>query len=113
MQALFGWHVRWPGAPARDSGHTIHVGSDDHYIALHRARGRLRRRRFRQGSAAQPYRRQVDDLDAVEAKVVAAGLTPFSMAITIRAAGSYFLSPDPDGIECEVVSYRRRGTNNR
>ena len=38
MEALFGWHVRWQGA-ARNGGHTIHVGSDDHYIALYTGRG--------------------------------------------------------------------------
>ena len=34
MEALFDWHVRWSG-PAQNGGHTIHVGSNDHYVALH------------------------------------------------------------------------------
>jgi catechol 2,3-dioxygenase-like lactoylglutathione lyase family enzyme len=38
MESLFGWHVRWQGA-ARNGGHTIHVGSDDHYVALYSGRG--------------------------------------------------------------------------
>ncbi|WP_296340255.1 hypothetical protein [Reyranella sp.] len=37
MEALFGWHIRWQGA-ARNGGHTIHVGSDDHYVALYTGR---------------------------------------------------------------------------
>ncbi len=38
MKTLFGWHVRWQGA-ARDGGHTIHVGSQDHDVALYTGRG--------------------------------------------------------------------------
>ena len=33
MERLFDWHVRWSG-PAQNGGHTIHVGSNDHYVAL-------------------------------------------------------------------------------
>src|SRR3546814_17302275 len=34
LSAIFGWHERWRG-PARDGGHTIHLGSDAAYIALY------------------------------------------------------------------------------
>ena len=34
MQRIFGWHVRWKG-PARDNGNVVHVGTDDHYLALY------------------------------------------------------------------------------
>lgn len=34
--SLFNWHIRWQG-PARSGGHTIHVGSEDHYLALYSA----------------------------------------------------------------------------
>ena len=37
MERLFDWRVRWSG-PARDGGRTIHVGSDDDYIALYTGR---------------------------------------------------------------------------
>ena len=47
---------------------------------------------------------EVDDLDAIEAKVVAAGLKPFGHADYDPGRRFYFL--DPDGIEYEVVSYR-------
>ncbi len=37
MQRLFGWHIRWQG-PAKDGGHSVHVGTDDQYLAYtHRA----------------------------------------------------------------------------
>jgi len=48
---------------------------------------------------------QVDDLDATEARVIAAGLLPFSHADYEPGRRFYFL--DPDGIEYEVVSYAR------
>ena len=47
---------------------------------------------------------EVDDLDAVEARVIAAGLLPFNHGDYDPGRRFYFL--DPDGIEYEVVSYR-------
>ena len=47
---------------------------------------------------------EVDDLDATEARVVAAGLKPFRHDNYDPGRRFYFL--DPDGIEYEVVSYR-------
>ena len=47
---------------------------------------------------------EVDDLDGTEARVVAAGLRPFSHDNYHPGHRFYFL--DPDGIEYEVVSYR-------
>ena len=46
---------------------------------------------------------KVDDLDAVEAKVIEAGLTPFSHGDYEPGRRFYFL--DHDGIEFEVISY--------
>ena len=104
MAALFGWHVRWQG-PARDGGHTIHVGSDEHYIALYTAKGvAYAADDFAKGQPLNHIGVEVDDLDAVEAKVVAAGLKPFSHDNYDPGRRFYFL--DPDGIEYEVVSYR-------
>jgi len=103
MEHLFGWHVRWQGA-ARDGGLTVHVGSPHngsggHYIALHTGRGD-----FAKGQPLNHIGVEVDDLDAVEAKVVAAGLKPFNHDDYDPGRRFYFL--DPDGIEYEVVSYR-------
>ena len=103
MAALFGWHVRWRGA-ARNGGHTIHVGSDDHYIALYTG-GNVTYSAddFAKGRPLNHIGVEVDDLDATEARVVAAGLTPFSHGDYEPGRRFYFL--DPDGIEYEVVSY--------
>ena len=32
---LFGWHRRWEG-PAKAGGYTVHVGTDDAYVAVYR-----------------------------------------------------------------------------
>lgn len=46
---------------------------------------------------------EVDDLEAVEQKVVELGLVPFAHGDYEPGRRFYFL--DPDGIEFEVVSY--------
>ena len=34
LAQLFGWHVRWKG-PSKSDGYTVHVGTDEDYIALY------------------------------------------------------------------------------
>ncbi len=105
MEALFGWHVRWRGA-ARDGGRTIHVGSDEHYVALYTGRdARYTPDDFAKGQPPNHIGVAVDDLDVVEARVRTAGLRPFGHDDYDPGRRFYFL--DPDGIEYEVVSYRR------
>ena len=105
MEALFGWHVRWRGA-ARDGGHTIHVGSDEHCVALYTGRdARYTPDDFAKGQPLNHIGVAVDDLDVVEARVRTAGLRPFGHDDYDPGRRFYFL--DPDGIEYEVVSYRR------
>ena len=103
MQALFGWRERWRG-PARDGGHTIHVGSDNHYLALYTGRGvAYTDADFAKGRPLNHIGVVVDDLDAVEARCVQAGLRPFNHGDYDPGRRFYFL--DPDGVEYEVVSY--------
>lgn len=104
METLFGWHERWRGA-ARNGGHTIHVGSDDHYVALYTGKDvAYTADDFAKGQPLNHIGVQVDDLDAVEAKVKEAGLAPFGHDDYVPGRRFYFL--DPDGIEYEMVSYR-------
>lgn len=35
MKAVFGWHVRWQGDAVNGEGRTIHIGTEDDYIALY------------------------------------------------------------------------------
>jgi catechol 2,3-dioxygenase-like lactoylglutathione lyase family enzyme len=103
MKALFDWDIRWSG-PAQNGGRTIHIGSNDHYLALHTP-GKAAHipEVFAKGKPLNHIAVEVDDLDAIEARVIWAGLKPFSHADYKPGRRFYFL--DPDGIEYEVVSY--------
>ena len=107
IEALFDWHIRWSG-PAQNGGLTIHVGSDQSYVALHSAGATVQAAgAFAKGRPLNHIAIEVDDLDAAEARVIAAGLRPFSHADYEPGRRFYFL--DPDGIEYEVVSYASAG----
>ena len=103
LSDLFGWHIRWEG-PSMLDGQTIHIGTDEQYIALYtnpdvRAANPI----FNKGEPMNHIGVTVDDLDAVEAKVVAAGLEPFSHGDYDPGRRFYFF--DWNRIEWEVVSY--------
>ena len=103
MGDLFGWKVRWAG-PALSGGRSVHVGAGDHYLALYTPRPEAPgERTFAKGMPLNHIGVEVDDLDATEAKVVAAGLRPFNHGDYEPGRRFYFF--DPDGIEYEVVSY--------
>lgn len=103
LAAIFGWHERWRG-PARDGGRTIHLGSDAAYVALYTGPdGQHAGIRYPKGEPLNYVGVQVDDLDAIEERVKAAGLTPFNHDDYDPGRRFYFF--DPDGIEYEVVSY--------
>ena len=102
LQDLFGWHVRWQG-PARDGGRVIHVGDDVNYLAVYAEPGEAEGRDWPKGAPLNHVGIQVDDLDGVEQRVLAAGLVPFSHGDYEPGRRFYFM--DWDGIEFEIVSY--------
>lgn len=103
LRDLLGWHIRWEG-PSMLGGHTIHIGTDDSYIALYtNPEVRAADPAFRKGEPMNHIGVTVDDLDAVEVKVVAAGLKPFGHDNYDPGRRFYFF--DWNGIEWEVVSY--------
>ena len=103
--SLFGWHIRWQG-DAIHGGHSVHVGTDDSYLALYRGAevsdGEVSSYGLRGG--LNHIGIVVDDLDAAEARIVAAGYTPRSHAN--YEPGRRFYFDDEDDIEFEVVSYQ-------
>lgn len=102
-EALFGWQERWRGA-SRDGGLSIHVGSATGYIAFYTGPDGIHRDvRYPKGAPFNHVGVQVDDLDAVEARVRALGLQPFGNDDYHPGRRFYFL--DHDGIEFEVVNY--------
>lgn len=103
LQDLFGWRIRWQG-PAMNSGRTVHVGNDDCYVALHSPTNPHEAGApFVKGAPLNHLGIVVPDLEATEARVIAAGLEPFSHADYAPGRRFYFF--DRDGIEFEVVSY--------
>lgn len=107
MRHLFDWHIRWEG-PSMLGGHTIHVGTGDQYIALYtnedvKAANDGDGPAFQKSQPLNHIAMTVDDLDAVEAKVIATGLETFGHADYDPGRRFYFF--DWNGIEFEVVSY--------
>lgn len=104
LSTVFGWAVRWKG-PSALGGYTVHVGSDEDYIAVYTPQTSDDQSVVKD-SAKQGLNHVgvvVDDLDAVEKCVEKLGLKPFSHGDYEPGRRFYFL--DTDGIEYEVVSY--------
>ncbi|GMN02744.1 VOC family protein [Erythrobacter sp. MTPC3] len=101
--ALLGWQERWRGK-SQLGGETIHVGEPENgrtYIALYT--GNHVKGDYAKGQPLNHIGLLVDDLDAAENAVVAAGLKPFGHDDYDPGKRFYFF--DWDGIEFEVVSY--------
>ncbi len=101
---IFDWQIRWSGASIHD-GHTMHVGGQDSYLAIY-ARADMRKavpNDYRTVGAMNHIGVVVDDLDAVEARVLEAGFQTTNHGD--YEPGRRFYFHDHDGIEFEVVSY--------
>ncbi|KCZ88092.1 glyoxalase family protein [Hyphomonas jannaschiana VP2] len=101
---LFGWHVRWEG-PSKYDGYTVHVGTDDEYIALYALpkQDRPDEESYYRTGAVNHFGILVEDLDATEKRILASGIKTHSHQT--YDPGSRFYFHDHDGIEWEVVSY--------
>lgn len=104
MREVFGWQTRWSGNSIHN-GFSLHVGGENSYLALYAP----------PETPAEPgnsYTTRgglnhlavvVEDIEATEAAVVAAGFTPNSHADYEPGRRFYFY--DHDDIEFEVVQY--------
>ncbi len=99
LARLFNWRLRWQG-PGKSGGHTVHVGTDDNYVALWSPAAPL---------TQAPETRlnhiaiEVDDLDAAEQRIIGEGYKPYNHGD--YEPGRRFYFAHEDGIEFEVVSY--------
>ncbi|MGX9353883.1 VOC family protein [Roseobacteraceae bacterium S113] len=105
LNAVFDWKIRWQGKTSNGEWDSVHVGSEGRYLALFSPGDTV-------GGPPKKYTRTgtlnhigvvVDDLEATEAKVRAAGCTPH--AHFDYEPGKRFYFDGPDGVEYEVVSY--------
>ncbi|MEL6609433.1 MAG: VOC family protein [Pseudomonadota bacterium] len=105
MQDVFGWHIRWQGDGMGGAGSTIHVGTDTSYIALYSPNGDTQPTvdTYHTSAGLNHVALVVDDLDAAEDRVKAAGFTPQSHADYEPGRRFYFY--DDDGLEFELVQY--------
>lgn len=104
MAQVFGWHTRWSG-PSINGGRSLHVGNANSYLALYAPPSAP-------AEAPESYQTTgglnhlavvVDNLDATEAAVKAAGFTPHNHGD--YEPGRRFYFQDADGIEYEAVQY--------
>ena len=104
MADVFGWHIRWEGDSIHD-GYSLHIGGKDSYLALY-APPKIEKdsgNTYVTRAGLNHLAVTVDDLDATEERVKAAGFSTNSHAD--YEPGSRFYFDDNDGIEFEIVSY--------
>lgn len=101
---LFGWQVRWSG-DAISGGYTVHVGGTQSYLALYAPPSEQRKPvdSYSHLLGLNHLGVVVDDLDAVEKTIMAAGFQTRSHAN--YEPGRRFYFEDSDGLEFEVISY--------
>lgn len=106
MNDIAGWTVRWQG-PAKDGGRSVHVGTKAAYVALYArpsgAQHTPGTNSYTHIGGMNHIGIVVDDLEAAERKVKAAGYLPHAHADYVPGRRFYFR--DHDGIEFEIVSY--------
>lgn len=104
MEKLFGWHIRWEG-DAMAGGHTVHVGTGSHYLALYTPAEPLAQggSSYTSVGGLNHIAVTVEDLDATEAATKALGFKTGNHAD--YEPGRRFYFHDTDGIEYEVVQY--------
>jgi glyoxylase I family protein len=101
---IFDWHIRWSGA-ALAGGYTVHVGSEEDYLALYTFTGvKDRDTQNQQAGNLNHVGILVDDLEAVERRILEAGCKTFNHGDYEPGRRFYFL--DGDSVEYEVVSYK-------
>ena len=103
LETLFGWKERWRG-PSGLGGRTVHVGNETSYLAVYTPEDSDGSpSAHAKGVPLNHVGIQVDDLDEVERRVMAWGLSPFNHGDYHPGRRFYFF--DSDGIEWEILSY--------
>ncbi len=104
LGTVFGWRIRWQGQ-AINGGYTAHVGSEKSYVALFTPSTMTEQKAtsYETRGGLNHVGVIVDDLDATEARVKAAGFVPINHGD--YEPGRRFYFHDHDQIEWEVVCY--------
>jgi len=101
---LFEWTVRWEG-PSLNDGLTVHVGTEDAYVALytHADVREAGAKTYDVANGLNHIAVVVDDLESIEERVRGEGLETHNHQD--YEPGRRFYFDDPAGFEVEVVSY--------
>jgi len=104
LEKLLGWKVRWSGA-AIDNGYTVHVGDADQYLALYKPAStpEAANKSYSMVNGLNHIALVVDDLVALEEKVIELGYAPINHGD--YEPGRRFYFRDENNIEFELVSY--------
>ncbi|MEM7068133.1 MAG: VOC family protein [Pseudomonadota bacterium] len=102
---IFDWKIRWHGAAMNGEGYTYHVGTDTSYVAVYTGNASEQKplANYDTVGGLNHIAVVVDDIDAMERKIIDVGLHPRSHADYEPGKRFYFV--DRDGIEYEIVSY--------
>lgn len=105
---LFDWQIRWQGSSLH-GGRTLHVGTPDQYVAVYSMpKSRVSNiESYEQIGGLNHLGICVEDLDAMEQRVLSAGFKTFNHAD--YEPGRRFYFRDDDNIEFEVLSYAGEG----
>ncbi|MFK7854782.1 MAG: VOC family protein [Granulosicoccus sp.] len=101
---LFNWTIRWQGDAIHD-GFSVHVGSDDTYLALYKGptQSNATRSSHETRLGLNHLGVVVEDLTAAEHRVKQEGFATYSHAS--YEPGKRFYFKDRDGLEIEVIEY--------
>lgn len=104
LERLFDWTIRWQGDAIHD-GFSVHVGSDDSYLALYSgpAQANARQSSYETRLGLNHLGVVVEDLASAEQRVKQEGLLTYSHAS--YEPGKRFYFKDKDGLEIEVIEY--------
>lgn len=101
---LLGWTIRWSGV-AMDDGYTVHVGSEQSYLALYTNSKMVVSER--QGHSTENNLNHVavvvSDLEHYRKKSIELGLTPINFS-DYGYCKSFYIT-DKFGLEIEIVCY--------
>lgn len=104
LSRVFGWDIRWQG-PAISGGETIHIGTNNQYLAIYNPGKTPAHANDTYGRAGglNHIALVVDDLDDIEKRVRSEG---FKIGAHYDyEPGRRFYFDDDNGIEFEVVQY--------
>ncbi len=104
LSELFDWSIRWSGASI-ENGYTVHVGDEQQYIALYKPeiKPETANKSYLMVNGLNHIAIVVEDLTAIEHKVIELGYKPFSHGN--YEPGKRFYFRDENNIEFELVSY--------